>query len=98
MNPIVRAASVALALLIVAVARVSMPAAAQAPSAEEQLAQRYAPIVALKEQSFDCDTSGEPYLPLPVDVVLGAPDVALKQRAASAGRSVDRVVTAGPTV
>jgi hypothetical protein len=33
--------------------------------------------VALKEQSAPCDSKGEPYRPVPADVVLGRPDVKL---------------------
>src|SRR5215217_3763651 len=98
MNPVIRAASVVvLALLLVSEIVTAPTATAQGTSAEEQLAQRFAPIVSLKEQGFDCDTAGEPYLPLPVDIVLNSPDVALKQIAASGGRAADQVVKMGPT-
>ena len=48
-------------------------------SAEEQLAQKFAPIAYLKRQNFPCDPGGEPYLPMPVDLVFGDPEVALRQ-------------------
>jgi hypothetical protein len=58
---------------VLAVAR---PAAA-ASSPEQQLADRYAPVVALREQAEACDPDGEPYRPVPADGVLGRPDVRL---------------------
>ena len=66
----------------------ALPAAAQdvaAPSAAERLAQKYAPIAYLKRQGTPCDTDGEPFLPAPVEVVLGDPAVALRQ---APGRAV----------
>jgi hypothetical protein len=72
-----------LALLLAAgAAAVAVPAgfavAANTPSADQQLADRYAPIVALKQQSKACDSHGEPYRPVPADVVLGRADVRLE--------------------
>ena len=56
------------------------PAAAQEePSAEQQLAERYAPVMVLKAQSEECDPDGEPYAPAAVDVVLDNPQVVLRQ-------------------
>ena len=53
------------------------PAAATAATgAEQQLAERYAPVVGLKEHE-PCASTGEPYRPVPVETVLGQPDVAL---------------------
>lgn len=52
-------------------------AATAASSPEQQLAEKYAPIVALKEQTAPCDTKGEPYRPVQAGVVLGRPDVRL---------------------
>src|SRR5680860_287024 len=40
-----------------------------------RLAERFSPVVTIREQPEPCDTTGEPYLPVPVDVVLGNPDV-----------------------
>jgi len=42
------------------------------------LAQRYAPIVVLKKQSRACDTHGEAYEPVAVNLVLGRKDVTLR--------------------
>ena len=47
--------------------------------AAQQLAERFAPIMMLKQQSEDCDPDGEPYRPGLVDVVLDNPAVALRQ-------------------
>ncbi|HEX3454946.1 MAG TPA: hypothetical protein VHS03_09980, partial [Gaiellaceae bacterium] len=44
---------------------------------EQQLADKYAPIVALKKQEKECDSHGEPYRPVPATVVLGRADVRL---------------------
>ncbi len=65
---------------------------AQDESLEQQLADRYAPIVMLKEQSGPCDTEGEAFAPMSVDVVLDNDDVTLRQ----AG-TADPVVTRGPS-
>jgi hypothetical protein len=46
-------------------------------SPEQELADRYAPIVALQEQEEPCG-KGEGYRPEPVDIVLGNPDVVLR--------------------
>ena len=48
---------------------VALPAPASAASAEEQLAEKYAPVVRLVEQEEDCG-EGEPYEPIDVDLVL----------------------------
>ncbi len=86
------------ALLLVLAIRLAVPAAAQPVSVEQQLAERFAPIASLKEQAFDCDTAGEPYLPLPVEIVLDDPEVALKRHQAAAGTpGPDRVVQLGPS-
>jgi hypothetical protein len=45
----------------------------------QQLAERFAPIIMLKQQSEDCDPDGEPYSPSLVDIVLDNPEVALRQ-------------------
>ena len=46
-------------------------------SPEQTLADKYAPIVVVREQTTPCD-DGEPYLPVPVSAVLGRPDVSLR--------------------
>lgn len=58
----------------------------------QELAERYAPIVVVKEQSGPCDPDGEAFAPMSVDVVLDNDDVLLRQ----AGEG-DPVVRRGPT-
>lgn len=58
----------------------SRPATAQTdPSSAEALAERFAPVLMLVEQAHACDPEGEPYEPVSVDVLLGNPEVALRQ-------------------
>ena len=83
--------AVTLALLLLAAAAGARAAAAADASPEQQLADKYAPIVALKQQSKPCDTSGEPYRPIPVDAVLGRKDVKLVD---SKGKLIDAAPTA----
>jgi hypothetical protein len=59
-------------------------------SARQQLADRFAPVVLLVDQGRDCDTTGEPYRPVPVEAVLGQPDVVLRDAAG-------RVLVTAPT-
>ncbi len=88
----------AVAAVFVAVgAPVLSPAPAQAQddaagSAEQQLAERYAPIVVLKAQDAPCDPQGEPYAPTSVDIVLDNPEVLLRQ----VGQQ-NPVITAAPS-
>jgi len=51
---------------------------ARAAGPEQQLAERYAPIVALKQQDEACDRSGEGWRPTAIDAVLGNPAVRLR--------------------
>ena len=76
------------AVLVVIAAMAGSAAASTTP--EQQLAARYAPIVALKHQAAACDTDGEPFQPVPADVVLGRPDVSLHD-------SSGKLVTTAPT-
>jgi hypothetical protein len=71
---------VRLAAALAALACGTAGAAAAAPQAspEQRLADRYAPIVALKKQSAECDDGGERWRPTAVDIVLGNPDVSLR--------------------
>jgi hypothetical protein len=55
---------------------VFVPVAAAADGAEQQLAEKYAPIVGLKQHE-PCASTGEPYRPVPVETVLAQPDVVL---------------------
>ena len=65
----------AVAALAVGLGLLAPPALAAGP--EQQLAQRYAPVVRIVEQNEPCH-HGEPYVPTDVNLVLGNPDVALR--------------------
>ena len=79
---------------------VRQPVAAQAAqtdsgSLEQQLADKYSPIVYLRQQAYQCASppdGGEPYLPLPVEIVLDNPEVLIRDRA-----NDDHVVGTGVT-
>jgi hypothetical protein len=66
-------------------------ARAESEDPAQQLVERFAPIIMLKQQSEDCDVDGEPYGPSAADIVLDNPEVALRQ----VGRD-DPVVTWAP--
>ncbi len=77
-NKLIAAATLVVAL----VAAVGAPVSAQddtAVSAEQELVEKYAPIMMLKAQDEACDPDGEPYAPQAVDIVLDNPDVLLRQ-------------------
>jgi hypothetical protein len=96
-----RAASGLLTALIVVVTVLGLagsPAHSQTEGAPtesdeqaQQLVERFAPIIMLKQQSKECDADGEPYGPTAADIVLDNPEVALRQ----VGRD-DPVVTWAP--
>jgi hypothetical protein len=66
-------------------------------SAEEQIALKFAPIAYLKEQDHPCDSTGEPYEPAPVDVVLDDDQVVLREQSDAARASGDPVIITGPS-
>jgi hypothetical protein len=69
-----------LVLLVIGLATLTSPAAATASGDEaaQRLAQMYAPVAMLREQTDPpCDTSEEQYQPTSVDTVLGNPTVTL---------------------
>jgi hypothetical protein len=68
----------------------------QADSPEQQLVDRFAPVVMRKEQPAECSTTGEPFLPVAVDIVLDWPEVELR-RIASGDEADDPVIMTGPT-
>jgi hypothetical protein len=69
--------SVRAALALASFAALLVPAAALgADGAEQQLAEKYAPVVGLKQHE-PCAKTGEPYRPVPVETVLGQADVVL---------------------
>jgi hypothetical protein len=64
------------------------------PSPEQALANRYVPVTYVREQKRACAVppqGGEPYLPLPVEMVLGNERVLIRDRA-----NGDQVITTGP--
>jgi hypothetical protein len=68
-------AAVASALSLAGVA--PSAAAATSSSAAQQLADKYAPLVVIRQHQVACG-DGEPYLPTPVETVLGNADVVLR--------------------
>jgi hypothetical protein len=64
--------------------------------AEQQLADKFAPIAQLRQQEEACDGDGEAYFPAPVEIVLGNPEVVLK-RATGDEAADDEVVMTAPT-
>ena len=71
------------------------PAAPDLP-AEARLALRFAPVAYLKTQTKPCDANGEPYAPAPVEVVLNASAVVLRERSSGKEASGDPVVATAP--
>ena len=59
------------------IAPVALAPLAHAADPVSELAERYAPIVVVRDQPEACG-EGEPYLPSPVEAVLGHPDVVLR--------------------
>jgi hypothetical protein len=62
-----------------ATAHAGDPAQDPPPDAEQELAERFAPVMMLKAQEEPRDPEGEPYLPTSVDIVLDNPQIALRQ-------------------
>lgn len=87
-----RLVTAALAAVLVAVVLVT-PAAAQTDAeAEQELAERHAPILVVRTPSEDCKADGERFLPIDVDALLDNDQVLLRQ----VGRE-DPVVERGPS-
>jgi hypothetical protein len=91
----VSAVSALLLALVLACVLPALPAAADAPAAEH-LAAEYSPIAYLKTQTQPCDEKGEPFVPGPVETVLGNSAVALRH-AEGIGLNEDPVDTYGPS-
>ncbi|MCA9858524.1 MAG: hypothetical protein KC438_02335 [Thermomicrobiales bacterium] len=70
-------------------------ARAQVDPAQE-LADRYAPIAVLRDQTAPCDRDGEGYFPAPVESVLGNPGVALKI-ADTGSSATDTIIKMAPS-
>jgi hypothetical protein len=85
----VRRVAQAAALVLIGLAAAQPAAAASSP--EQQLADRYAPVVALKQQPEPCSSDGEPYRPVTVDPLFGRSDVRLVE---SDGRLIRTAPTA----
>lgn len=83
-------------LIALAIAFLPSGARAQDMSAEERLAEKFAPIAYLREQTSACDTNGEPYMPVPVEIVFDDPEVLLKRQAGD-DEIRDPVVMAAPS-
>jgi len=64
------------ACAVATLAAVLLPGVAAAAGPEQQLAEKYAPVLGLKEHE-PCADTGEPYRPVPVEAVLGHSDVVL---------------------
>ncbi len=62
----------------------------------QQLADRWAPLAVLRDQSAPCDRSGEGYFPVSVESVLGNPDIALKI-ADGDSSATDTIIKMAPT-
>ena len=94
----VRSAAALLVALVAVLAVTGGTASADQPAQQsspdelrQQLAERFAPIMMLKQQEEECSTDGEQYRPGPIDIVLDNPEIALRQ----VGRS-DPVVMRAP--
>ncbi len=86
---------VGLCLLLVHALQIVPASAGQTgvSAVEQQLADRYVPVAYLREQEHDCagpPQGGEPYQPLPVDIVLDNPEVLLRDAA-----NGDQVIASG---
>jgi Vacuolar protein sorting-associated protein 62 len=58
----------------------SVPEAVDAQGDEvQELVDRYAPIVMLRTQEAECDSDGEPFAPMAVELLLHNPQIALRQ-------------------
>ena len=69
----------ACAAIVVLVMHCGTALAWQPRTPEEELAERFAPVIILQRQDAPCDEEGEPYLPAPVDVVFADPAVVLRE-------------------
>ena len=72
-------------------------ARAQTLSPQQELVDRYAPIVFLRQQEEACDRRGAVIFPAPVDFVLDNPEVALKQAIPDGNSSTDPVIKTAPS-
>ncbi len=87
---------ITLAMALSSVGIPPMTAQAQEPTAAQRLADMYAPTMFVQRHPEECSQEGEPYLPAPVEAVLGNPSVELR-RIAQDGERDDPVIMNGPT-
>ena len=71
--------SLLLAAVLVVISGGTAAGAQSAPEPEQALAERFAPIIVIKQQEEPCDPEGEAFVPMPVEIVLDNPQVALRQ-------------------
>ncbi len=83
-------------LLVVLVGEISRAGVMAQTDPAQQLAERWAPLAVLRDQTAPCDRNGEGYFPAPVESVLGNPEVALKFED-SGSSATDTIVKMGPT-
>jgi hypothetical protein len=90
-------AAAPVALLVLIVTAVASAAGQRPPesSAEAALAARYSPVIAVRVGESECDADGERYGPVPVEAVLGHPEVVLLRPKDK--DSPERVIARGPT-
>lgn len=86
----------AVVVIIAVFATIDSSGAGAQQSPEQELAEKYSPILMLKTQTKNCDTKGEGYFPTTVDWLMGNPDVALKARAEGKAKN-DPVIMMAPT-
>lgn len=85
------AAAFALALLLQTFAAPAARAQSSTISLEQQLVEKFAPIVMIKDQLVECSQHGEEFRPVVVDVLFGTDDVRLMKRG-SGDKSTDTEV------
>jgi hypothetical protein len=73
-----RAVVTAAAAILLTAVPVEAVATAQTDD-EQELVERYAPIVMVRTQEADCDSDGEPFAPMSVELLLDNPQIALRQ-------------------
>ena len=62
--------------------------------ATRQLAERYAPVVYLRDQEGPCDTRGSPYAPVPVEFLFEIENIVLKRHDGGRTTEEERAITA----
>ena len=83
-------------LIITLMTLFRLPGASAQQSPEQQLAETYAPILMLKQQTGNCDRNGEGYFPTTVDWLWHNPDINLMVKG-HGGVSTDSVLKNAPS-